>query len=137
MMALQRFVNRSSGLLGQTADGSLESLGLSDICPTHYHRPLELQLTETLLVAQFPDFPLCIGGSPVTLSGVISDAPARSYTRTLSACHAVLLLCFSDLSLRSLPRTNGQASAFSRMLRRRAKLMILCCMPFVSRRTCC
>ena len=38
MMALQRFVNRSSGLLGKTADSSLESLGLASLCPTHYHR---------------------------------------------------------------------------------------------------
>ena len=44
IMALERFLARSSGFNTQGSEQSLFDLGLGDMCPAHYHRPFALQV---------------------------------------------------------------------------------------------
>ena len=81
MMALQRFVNRSSGLLGKTPDSSLEALGLTSICPSHYHRSLDSNACHGQRFVFRIATCLLAAGFPVTSCGGIIVDPAQSSMR--------------------------------------------------------
>ena len=52
VLALQRFLAKSTGFVGRAMDSSLESLGLADLCPSHHHRLLVCKASRRLLVAK-------------------------------------------------------------------------------------
>ena len=105
MMALQRFVNRSSGLLGKTPDSSLEALGLTSICPSHYHRSLDSNACHGQRFVFRIATCLLAAGFPVTSCGGIIVDPAQSSMRRRDL-QPTLISLFRSTFMQDLARSS-------------------------------